>query len=90
MIRRLARAGVRFVLHHEWTRIADGALCVRDTLSGEEAALPASVVVAAIGNDIVDELSPSADAEVVVVGDCVALRTVLEAIREGRLAGLAI
>lgn len=62
----------------------------RQLTEWEEKALPSSLIVAAIGNDVVDDVGLSADTEVVRIGDCVAPRTVLEAIRDGRLAGLAI
>lgn len=81
MLARLRDKGVRFALHSAPLRIEEGAVGVRDTLSGEERRLPAAVVVAAVGNDARDELEGHR------IGDCLAPRTVLEAIREGHLLG---
>jgi len=85
MIRRLAGKGVRFVLHSAPLRIADGALWVRDVLSGAEQPLPATTLVAAAGNVATEDHLTGP--EVHRIGDCVAPRTVLEAIRDGREVG---
>lgn len=93
-LRRLAGKGVELLANSAVTGIAEGAVQVRDTLSGAERTEPADVVVAAVGNRAVDDLAlelrstPGAPA-VHVVGDAAAPRTILEAVREGRLAGRA-
>lgn len=83
MLARLRGKGVRFALHSAPLRIEGGAVWVRDTMSGEERALPAAVVVAAVGNEVRGDDFGDAHR----IGDCVAPRTVLEAIREGYLLG---
>jgi len=57
--------------------------------SSRELSFAADAVVAAVGNEAEDLLGrelDAADIDVVLVGDCAAPRTVLEAIREGRAA----
>lgn len=45
----------------------------------------------ACGNEVHDDLSPVLDdPQVLTAGDCVAPRTITEAIREGRLAGRSL
>ena len=89
MLRRLGRKGVNFVTHSVPVSIADGALLVRDALSGRESRIACSLIVAALGNMVLDRLyhelveATEGDVKVVAVGDCVAPRTALEAIREG-------
>ncbi len=89
MLRRLGQKGINFVTHSVPVSIADGALLVRDGLSGRESQIACSLIVAALGNTAADRLyhdlveATEGRANVVAVGDCVAPRTVLEAIREG-------
>lgn len=88
---RLARKGVEFLVHAAATRIADGVVGFRDTLSGVEFERPADAVVVAAGNRARDELAAGlGNARVVLVGDATAPRTVTEAVREGRLAGRSL
>lgn len=91
--RRLARLGVEFVPHTAAVAVGADGVRVRDTLTDEESVEPADAVVAAVGNDANDgplaELG-SSGLEVVGVGDCLAPRTMVEAVREGRLAGRAL
>ena len=89
MLKRLGGKGVNFVTHSVPVSISDGALVVRDALSGRESRIACSLIVAALGNTALDhlyhELVEAAEGEmkIVAVGDCVAPRTALEAIREG-------
>lgn len=94
-LRRLAGKGVVLEANSLVTGIADGSVQVSDTLSGANRTESADVVVAAVGNRAVDDLAQSLEArpggpEVVLVGDAAAPRTILEAVREGRLAGRAV
>ena len=75
--------------------ITGGYLHVRDTLSGFERTENADVIVAAVGNKVVDGLVQETagvfkNLKIRVVGDASAPRTILEAIREGREAGSSI
>lgn len=91
--RRLARLGVEFVPHTAAVAVEPGGVRVRDTLTDEERLEAADAVVAAVGNDAEDagiaELVASG-LDFVAVGDCLAPRTMVEAVREGRLAGRAL
>lgn len=91
MLRRLAGKGVDLVANTMTVGIAGGSVVVRDTLAAVERTEPADLVVAAVGNravdDLVDTLSTQSGVALRVVGDAAAPRTVLEAIREGRMAG---
>jgi 2,4-dienoyl-CoA reductase-like NADH-dependent reductase (Old Yellow Enzyme family)/thioredoxin reductase len=94
-LRRLAGKGIGLVANSACVGIADGKLTMRDTLSGEERTEDVDTVVAAVGNAASDELAtlladmPSAPS-VRTIGDAAAPRTILEAIREGRMAGRAV
>jgi 2,4-dienoyl-CoA reductase (NADPH2) len=92
MSTRLRALGVRFALHSTVGAVEEGHVVVTNTLDGVASRLPAALIVAAVGGDpdgaLGDDLTGHVD--VVRVGDCVAPRTALEAIREGRLAGLEI
>ena len=75
--------------------ISDGLLHVQDTLSGQTRTENADVIIAAVGNQTIDslanELTETFDyLNVQVIGDASAPRTILEAIREGRIAGRSI
>ena len=95
MLQRLATKGIEFVPNTKVVAISQGAVEVRDTLSGVARALEADLVVAAVGNKAVDALHVGPESvphgpHVHLVGDAAAPRTVLEAIREGRLAGRSV
>ncbi len=89
MLRRLGGKGVDFLTHSVAVGIAGGMLTIRDGLSGRESTIKCSTIVAALGGTALDRLVRELDAaavpgmQVIAVGDCVAPRTVLEAIREG-------
>ncbi|MGI9622020.1 MAG: FAD-dependent oxidoreductase, partial [Acidimicrobiales bacterium] len=93
-IRRLATMGASLCANSLVTGIADGAVHIQDTMTGEARTEPADAVVAAVGNRAVDALAHSLEAnarlEVHLVGDAAAPRTILEAVREGRTAGRAV
>lgn len=91
---RLARKGVEFLVHSAAIGIGPAGVRFRDTLSGVEFDRPADAVVLAIGNRVRDELTAALrerrGTDVFAAGDCVAPRTITEAVREGRLAGRAV
>tara|TARA_B100001250_G_scaffold377190_1_gene366081 strand:- start:404 stop:658 length:255 start_codon:yes stop_codon:yes gene_type:complete len=75
--------------------IADGVLHIQDTLSGKMETETPDVIIAAVGNRTNDGLAKqlAEDFEklnIHVIGDAAAPRTILEAIREGRIAGRSI
>lgn len=82
---RLARAGVRVVRRS----VLRDATTLEDRHTGEQTAVPAAVVVDAGHLLPLDELADGRPA-VTVVGDAVAPRTLLEAVREGRRAALTL
>lgn len=95
MLQRLSTKGVEFVSNTKVVAIANGVVQARDTLSGAERIFEVDVVVAAVGNKAVTSLHVGPDSiptgsHVYLVGDAAAPRTVLEAIREGRLAGRSV
>lgn len=88
---RLARKGVEFLVHAAAVEVDAVGVRFTDTLSGAEFTRPADLVVAAAGNKARDELSTVlGDIPTISVGDCVAPRTITEAVREGRLAGRSL
>jgi len=94
MHQRLGGKGVVFQTHTALVAVQPSGAVLRDVFNGHEWTEPADLIVAAIGADADDglltELTDRGDVEVLSVGDCVAPRTMLEAIREGRLAGRAV
>lgn len=92
MTRTLQSLGKKGIIVHAQTtagEISGGAVRATHVFSGHEISFSADVVVAAIGNKANDALGrqlDDADVDAVLVGDCAAPRTVLEAIREGRAA----
>ena len=75
--------------------IADGVLHVQDTLSGKMDTETPDVIIAAVGNRTNDGLAQQLsenyhNLNIHIIGDAAAPRTILEAIREGRLAGRSI
>ena len=88
--RRLAGKGVRFATATMAVATDAEGLQVRDTLTGEQRHLPASLVVAAHPNRAHDALSDTLGdvvADVRVIGDALAPRTALEAVRDGHAIG---
>jgi NADPH-dependent 2,4-dienoyl-CoA reductase/sulfur reductase-like enzyme len=98
MARTLARMsdkGIRFETASAPVSIEANGLRVRNVWTGEERLVAADVVVAAVGNVADDALASALAAaspafDVHVIGDCLAPRTALEAVREGHEAGRAL
>jgi len=90
---RLAQKGATYETLSVALRVAQGQLIVADAFTGVERSIDAAVVVAAVGNvaddGLVAQLEPYA-VQVHVIGDALAPRSVLHAIREGRLLGRAL
>ncbi|MFD4366062.1 mycofactocin system FadH/OYE family oxidoreductase 1 [Rhodococcus sp. NPDC058521] len=83
---RAQRAGIRRYLDARITQLRDQELHLVDRFSGEQSTIPCAVLVdCSLRLPDLPELAPGS----VRVGDCVAPRTVLEAIREGREAARA-
>lgn len=90
---RLARKGVEFFVHQAVIGADASGVRFRDTLSGVESVRPADAIVLALGRQADDALTRALrerGVEVHPVGDCVAPRTLTEAVREGRAAGRAV
>ena len=81
---RLARAGVRRVTEARVVGWSSGSATVADVVTGSSTVLPAAVLVDAGPRRA--PAGPSPRADLYVVGDAVAPRTVAEAVREGRAA----
>ncbi len=86
---RLQRAGVRRELRAVVRRIGSGCVHVEDVWTGEARAVPAAVVVDC-GHRLPDEDLYDRRPGTLRAGDCVAPRTVLEAVLEGRRRALEI
>ena len=76
-------------------KISDGLLHVQDTLSGQTRTETPDVIIAAVGNQVVDTLAKELNegfhrSNIHVIGDASAPRTILEAIREGRITGRSV
>ena len=94
-LRRLASKGIQMVPNTAVVKISDGFLHVQDTLSGQMRTEEPDVIIAAVGNQAVETLSDELTktihySNVHIIGDASAPRTILEAIREGRIAGRTI
>lgn len=90
MHRRLARKGVEFLPHVAALEVTASGVAFRDTLTDAELERPADAVVLAAGNRVRDRLTAELagrGVQVVAAGDCVAPRTITEAVREGQRAG---
>ncbi|GAA4747763.1 NAD-binding protein [Actinomycetospora chibensis] len=81
---RLARAGVRRVTEARVVGWSSGSATVADVVTGATTSLPAEVLVDAGPRRA--PAGPAPRADLYVVGDAVATRTVAEAVREGRAA----
>lgn len=93
MHRRLARKGVEFLPHAAAVRVTGAGVVLRDTLTDAEREHPADAVVLATGNRVRDDLTAvlaERGVEVLAAGDCVAPRTITEAVREGLRVGRAL
>jgi 2,4-dienoyl-CoA reductase (NADPH2) len=84
---RLRRAGVELVVRSRVGRVDAGEVEVEDLYAGAASTIPAEMVVDA-GYRLPDD--QSGGASVVRAGDCVAPRTIYEAVLEGRRAALAV
>ena len=94
-LRRLASKGVQMVPNSTAVKISDGLLHIQDTLSGQMRTEKPDVIIAAVGNQVVDTLAKELTEDfhhlnVHVIGDASAPRTILEAIREGRITGRSV
>ena len=94
-LRRLASKGVQMVPNTTAVKISDGLLHIQDTLSGQMRTEKPDVIIAAVGNQVVDAIAKELTEDfhhlnVHVIGDALAPRTILEAIREGRITGRSV
>ncbi len=92
-LRRLGTKGVQFRTSTKVTAIRGGALDAVDVFSGAGVEIEADAVVAAVAGVAVDDLAATLRADgmrVHVIGDALAPRTMLHAIREGRLLGRSL
>lgn len=85
---RLARAGVTLLRRAALRRVLADVALVEDVVTGEAHKVPCAAVVHC-GHRLPDPL-PGAPADALAAGDCVAPRTVHEALLEGRRAALAL
>jgi 2,4-dienoyl-CoA reductase (NADPH2) len=86
---RLARAGVHRELRALLRRVSDGQALLEDVWTGEQRTLPCAVLVDC-GHRVPDESLYLARPGTARAGDCVAPRSVLEAILEGRRRALEL
>jgi mycofactocin system FadH/OYE family oxidoreductase 1 len=86
---RLARAGVRRELRARFRSVADGHARLEDVWTGEQRSIPCAVLVDC-SHRRPDESLYLARPGTARAGDCVAPRTVLEAILEGRRRALEL
>ncbi len=94
-LRRLAQLRVRIEAQVAALEIRAGEVRLRHIFTGDESGIAADCVVAATGNIAYDGLARELGdkvgiAPVVLIGDCQAPRTMLDAIREGRMVGRAV
>ena len=94
-LRRLASKEVQMVPNSTAVKISDGLLHIQDTLSGQMRTEKPDVIIAAVGNQVVDAIAKELTEDfhhlnVHVIGDASAPRTILEAIREGRITGRSV
>ena len=86
---RLQQAGVRRELRARLRRLADGRAHLEDPWTGASRSVPAAVVVDC-GHRLPEESLYLAHPFTLRAGDCVAPRTVLEAVLEGRRLALEV
>ena len=86
---RLARAGVRRELRARFRRVADGQAVLEDVWTGEQRSIPCAVLVDC-SHRVPEESLYLARPGTPRAGDCVAPRSVLEAILEGRRRALEL
>lgn len=94
LIRRLVRAGVTFLEHTVVTEIAAGRVAVRHSWTGAETWIDVDSVVTAwygVADDgLFHELHRRRGDSVIAVGDCLAPRRAIDAIRDGYRVGRSI
>jgi 2,4-dienoyl-CoA reductase (NADPH2) len=83
---RLERAGVRRELFSRLRSVAGGVATIEDVDTGEARGIPGTLVIDC-AHRLPEDTLWRARPDLVRVGDCVAPRTVAEAVREGRRAG---
>jgi 2,4-dienoyl-CoA reductase (NADPH2) len=86
---RLARVGVRRELRARFRRVADGHAILEDVWTGEQRSIPCAVVVDC-RHRVPEESLYLARPGAPRAGDCVAPRSVLEAVLEGRRRALEV
>ena len=86
---RLARAGVRRELRARFREVADGQALLEDVWTGEQRSVPCAVLVDC-SHRVPDESLYLARPGTPRAGDCVAPRSVLEAVLEGRRRALEV
>ena len=94
-LRRLGARHVRIEAQVATLEVRDGQVKTRHIFTGEARAIACDTVVAALGNVANDALareisSQAGGATTLLIGDCQAPRTMLDAIRDGRMAGRAV
>jgi 2,4-dienoyl-CoA reductase-like NADH-dependent reductase (Old Yellow Enzyme family)/thioredoxin reductase len=86
LLRRLRRAGVRFVEYHSATAVHLDRVTIRESFTGEEHDVPADAVVTAwygqARNELFNQLA-ELGIEAHAVGDCLAPRRAIDAIWDG-------
>ncbi len=87
---RLLAAGVEIVKRQVLRSVSPGSVELEDRFSGGRTALPAAVLVDAGHRLPDDHLWQATDGRLPRAGDCVAPRTIFEAILEGRRAAVAL
>ena len=86
---RLARAGVRRELRARFRRVSAGQAVLEDVWTGGQRSIPCAVLVDC-GHRVPEESLYLARPGTLRAGDCVAPRSVLEAILEGRRRALEL
>ena len=86
---RLQRAGVRRELRSLLRTVTAEHAVLEDKWTGEQRTVRCAVLVHC-GHRLPDQALPRARPDAATAGDCVAPRTVLEAVLEGRRAALAV
>ncbi|MFD6056684.1 mycofactocin system FadH/OYE family oxidoreductase 1 [Rhodococcus wratislaviensis] len=86
---RLQRAGVTRHLDCRIVSIGDEGMRIRNRYTADESVVPCAVLIDC-SHRLPDDTLGSSHRDAVRVGDCVAPRTLLEAVREGRIEALAV
>ncbi len=86
---RLQRAGVTRHLDSRIVSIGDDGMRIRNRYTAEESVVPCTVLIDC-SHRLPEDTLGSSRPDAVRVGDCVAPRTLLEAVREGRTAALTV